>query len=249
MKFYMTSKFEMTRKIGSILLIVGALAGCSAASGPTYSAYSIGLPNNEKAFQVNCPGIFESENTCYSKAREICGNQVVRPIQETSPLAGAGGHRDVRAMMFQCAAPPVAQTAPIVAPAVPVVRPAPTPIAPPAPSTQKLSLSGDASFDLDKATLTTDARHRLDSLIHAAASMTFDTVTVKGYADSTASALYNRKLSTLRAQSVAKYLQVHGLKARLFVVVGYGEADPVASNETPSGRARNRRVEIALDKK
>jgi OOP family OmpA-OmpF porin len=239
----MASDFEVARKVGSML------AGCSSASGPTYSAYSIGLPNNERAFQVNCPGIFESQNTCYSKAREICGNQVVHAIQEISPLASAGGHRDVRTLMFQCVAPPVAQTAPIMAPAAPAPHPAPIRVSPPAPTQQKLSLSSDASFDVDKATLTANARHGFDTLIGAAAGTTFNTVAVKGYTDSTASTSYNQKLSTRRAQSVAKYLKDHGLKARQFVVAGYGEADPVASNENPSGRAKNRRVEILLDNK
>jgi OOP family OmpA-OmpF porin len=234
-------KFDMTRRIATVLLVVVALAGCSAASGPTFSAYSVSLPNKEKAFQVNCGGLFASQNTCYSKAREICGKDPVRPIQEIAPLAPADGQSDVRTLTFQCGAEPVEQTAPIAVPPPAATTPAPTP--PP----QKLSLNADAKFDLDKATLKTDARLGLDALIGAASGTTFNIVTVNGYCDSTASGPYNQRLSTRRAQSVAQYLQEHGLKAHEFVVNGRGSANPVASNETASGRAQNRRVEIALD--
>lgn len=243
MKLTTTSRAEMTRKLGLMLLAAGTLAGCSAASGPTFSAYAIALPNNEKAFQVNCNGLFDSSNTCYSKAREICGNRPVHPFREISPLAAAGSQRDVHTLMFQCVPTPVAQAAPVVAPA----QPAAPSVAPPAPAPQKVSLNGDASFDPDKATLTTDARNRLDALINAAVSVTLNTVAVNGYTDSTGSAPYNQALSTRRALSVAQYLKDHGLRARQLLVTGYGQANPVASNKTPGGRAQNRRVEIVPD--
>ncbi|PQV50653.1 OmpA family protein [Paraburkholderia sp. BL21I4N1] len=237
----------MTRKLGLMLLAAGTLAGCSAASGPTFSAYTIALPNNEKAFQVNCNGLFDSSNTCYSKAREICGNRPVHPFREISPLAAAGSQRDVHTLMFQCVPTPVTQAAPVVAPAAPVAQPAAPTASPTPPAPQKVSLNGDASFDLDKATLTSDARNRLDALINAAVGATLNTVAVNGYTDSTGSAAYNQALSTRRALSVAQYLRDHGLRARQFLVTGYGQANPVASNETPSGRAKNRRVEIVPD--
>ncbi|WP_421375339.1 OmpA family protein [Paraburkholderia sp. DD10] len=230
----------MLRKILAALSIAAVLAGCSAATGPTFSAYSVSLPNNEKAFRVECYGLFEGQGTCYSKAREICGNTPVRPVQEIAPLAGSGGQRDVRVLTFQCGA----ASAPQPAPAPVAVAPAPQ--APP-PVPRKLSLSGDANFEVDKATLTAAARTRLDALIAAAQGMTFNTVAVSGFTDSTASAAHNQALSERRAQTVAQYLQEHGLKARQFVAKGYGKADPVASNATASGRAQNRRVEIALD--
>ncbi|APA87436.1 OmpA family protein [Paraburkholderia sprentiae WSM5005] len=241
-------KFDTTQKFGAALLISVALAGCSAASGPTFSAYSINLPNDQKAFQVSCEGLFSSQDTCYSKAREICGKNPMRPTQEIAPLAAAGSHRDARTLTFQCGTAPVAQTAPLTAP-TPVAAPtAVTQVPAPARTPpQKLSLSADANFELDKATLTTDARLRLDALIKTAAGTTFDTVTVNGYTDATASNAYNQKLSTQRAQSVAQYLQSRGLKSRQFVVNGYGSAHPVAPNTSASGRAKNRRVEIDLN--
>ncbi|GAB6852751.1 OmpA family protein [Paraburkholderia kururiensis] len=219
-------------------LTLGAvLAGCTTSQGPAYNAYSVGLPNGQRAYQVTCHGIFEGQETCYSKAREICGNQEVRPLEQVAPLADAGTTRDVRILTFQCVP---AQPAP-----VPVV-PAPAPPPPPAPP-QKLSLAGDANFDVDQSTLKPEARTRLDGLVNAAGSNTFNTVTVSGYTDSTGPAAHNQGLSERRAQSVVRYLQEHGLKARQWVAHGYGESNPVATNATAAGRAQNRRVEISLE--
>ncbi|MDR0242939.1 MAG: OmpA family protein, partial [Burkholderia sp.] len=50
------------------------------------------------------------------------------------------------------------------------------------------------------------------------------------------------------AESVAAYLKAHGLKTDAMTVSGRGKADPVASNETPEGRASNRRVEIRMSR-
>jgi chemotaxis protein MotB len=56
----------------------------------------------------------------------------------------------------------------------------------------------------------------------------------------------NTDLSTRRAQSVASYLVSHGVNPNLVSAQGYGEANPVVSNTTAEGRARNRRVDITL---
>jgi chemotaxis protein MotB len=56
----------------------------------------------------------------------------------------------------------------------------------------------------------------------------------------------NQELSQKRADSVMQYMISQGVKPDLITAHGYGEADPVASNDTPQGRAQNRRVEITL---
>ena len=71
-------------------------------------------------------------------------------------------------------------------------------------------------------------------------------VEVAGHTDSVGTDAYNQKLSEQRASTVAGYLQSRGLNRERFIVVGAGEARPVASNDTESGRAQNRRVEITL---
>ena len=73
-------------------------------------------------------------------------------------------------------------------------------------------------------------------------------VKVVGYTDSIGAASYNQKLSERRAQIVYDYLTSHGISSsRLEGPLGHGENDPVASNDTKDGRARNRRVELKVD--
>lgn len=60
----------------------------------------------------------------------------------------------------------------------------------------------------------------------------------------------NWELSVARAVSVARYLvEVHNLEPRRFMATGYGEYHPIDTNETPEGRARNRRVSIVISLK
>ena len=56
----------------------------------------------------------------------------------------------------------------------------------------------------------------------------------------------NQQLSLMRAQTVANYLVSQGVNPALVQARGLGEADPIAPNDTPQGRAQNRRVELTL---
>nr|WP_272210127.1 OmpA family protein [Marinicella sp. W31]MDC2875991.1 OmpA family protein [Marinicella sp. W31] len=69
---------------------------------------------------------------------------------------------------------------------------------------------------------------------------------VNGYTDSTGSDAYNLKLSQQRANAVAGALIQRGVSPQRIMPVGYGKANPVASNDTADGRAQNRRVEIRI---
>ncbi|XHB98998.1 OmpA family protein [Nitratireductor sp. ac15] len=71
-------------------------------------------------------------------------------------------------------------------------------------------------------------------------------VDVFGHTDSTGDANYNLELSQRRAGAVANYLIGQGASSQRFAIIGQGEAQPIASNATPEGRAQNRRVEIRL---
>jgi outer membrane protein OmpA-like peptidoglycan-associated protein len=72
------------------------------------------------------------------------------------------------------------------------------------------------------------------------------TVDVIGHTDSVGSANYNQQLSERRARSVAGYLASQQIMAERLLVAGQGEFQPIASNSTPEGRSRNRRVEIQI---
>jgi OmpA-OmpF porin, OOP family len=72
-------------------------------------------------------------------------------------------------------------------------------------------------------------------------------VTVAGYTDSVGTDAYNQSLSERRAKIVYDYLTSHGIDAsRLEGPIGHGEADPIDSNDTNDGRARNRRTELQV---
>ena len=71
-------------------------------------------------------------------------------------------------------------------------------------------------------------------------------VNVYGHTDSDGSAEFNQQLSEQRGVNVARYLVSQGTDTRRFHVVGYGEEQPIASNATPDGKSRNRRVEIQI---
>jgi chemotaxis protein MotB len=80
-------------------------------------------------------------------------------------------------------------------------------------------------------------------------TFTGQTIVIKGYTDNVPIGLELRQrfptnvdLSKARAQSVANELVAGGVPTSMITVTGFGDADPVASNETPQGRAKNRRV-------
>ena len=88
----------------------------------------------------------------------------------------------------------------------------------------------------------------LKELAHNSANLTGYLIQVKGYADSSGNAAMNQKLSMDRAQEVIAFLIQNGnVPVRRIVAPGaMGTADPAAPNETPQGRAQNRRVEVKL---
>jgi outer membrane protein OmpA-like peptidoglycan-associated protein len=69
---------------------------------------------------------------------------------------------------------------------------------------------------------------------------------IAGYTDNSGNAAANATLSQRRAHAAREALIKGGANPDLFVAKGYGSADPIASNDTPEGRLRNRRVEYRL---
>lgn len=70
--------------------------------------------------------------------------------------------------------------------------------------------------------------------------------TINGYADDSGTDAINIPLSTRRAQAVADFLVARGVAGDHLAVMGLGSIDPVASNDTTDGRAKNRRAEIVV---
>ena len=164
------------------------------------------------------------------------------------------------------ASPPAAAPSTRPAPAAPPSPPAAAPadIAPPQttqppradaapaeraeqqPKAEKVTLDTDTYFDFDKSTLKPEGRRKLDELASRIASMQLEVVVATGHTDWTGTDAYNQKLSERRARAVKNYLMEKGLPADRIFTDGKGEKQPVASNKTREGRAKNRRVEVEL---
>ncbi|MCJ0741628.1 OmpA family protein [Pedobacter montanisoli] len=97
-------------------------------------------------------------------------------------------------------------------------------------------------FDFNSSVLKTESYPTLDKL-SSILRENGSKVTVNGYASSEGTAAYNLKLSKDRANSVKTYLVNSGVKGSQVATKGYGEANPIASNDTEEGRIQNRRVQ------
>lgn len=106
----------------------------------------------------------------------------------------------------------------------------------------------DILFDFNKATLKPEARERLSKVCGILMVAGNYPLSIEGHTDSVGSDEYNQKLSEERAASVRQYLGSCGLRSDLLTSRGFGEGQPVASNETADGRQQNRRVEIVIER-
>ena len=143
---------------------------------------------------------------------------------------------------------PAPPPAPVVTPPPPPPPPAPAPKpAPkPAPVAEKVTLAADVLFDFDKSALKAEGKAKLDDLAQKVKAINLEVVIAIGHADSIGSVAYNQKLSVRRAESVKAYLVSKGVEPNRIYTEGKGEKQPVASNKTKEGRAKNRRVEIEV---
>ncbi len=110
-----------------------------------------------------------------------------------------------------------------------------------------LNMPSNITFDTNSYALKNQFQNTLDSVVLVLNEYKSTMITVTGHTDSTGSKEYNQKLSEQRAISVANYLSSKGVAQQRLAASGYGEAFPVAPNNTESGRAQNRRVEVQLE--
>ncbi len=101
-------------------------------------------------------------------------------------------------------------------------------------------------FDYDKADVKPAEALKLDQLASVFAKYPENIITLVGHTDSDGSHAYNQQLSERRAAAIELYLRRKNLNIASLTSVGYGETQPVASNETSAGKAQNRRVEIKI---
>lgn len=114
------------------------------------------------------------------------------------------------------------------------------------PIKNQVLVLNNVHFEFDRADLLPDSRNLLTKVAKSLLDQPELRIEVAGHTDSMGSDDYNMRLSKARAASVRQYLVNQGVPAANIYSRGYGERQPVASNESDAGRAQNRRVEIHL---
>lgn len=109
-----------------------------------------------------------------------------------------------------------------------------------------VTMPQDILFATDSATLRSDLRSDLVVIAQNIQRYPASTIIVTGHTDSTGTSAHNQRLSERRADSVSSVLITAGVPSRQIVARGAGESQPIASNDTATGRSQNRRVEITI---
>jgi outer membrane protein OmpA-like peptidoglycan-associated protein len=109
-----------------------------------------------------------------------------------------------------------------------------------------LNMPGNITFATNSSNISADFYAVLDSVALVINEYEKTYIDINGYTDSTGAESYNQTLSEARASSVARYLESQKVVSARIVTRGMGESQPIATNDTPEGRALNRRVEIIL---
>ncbi len=110
----------------------------------------------------------------------------------------------------------------------------------------KITFDSGLLFDIDKSDLRATAKTNLANLSKTLNKYPDTDILIEGDTDNTGSEDYNTRLSERRAQSVANYIMGYGIPNSRISMVGLGESNPIASNDTEYGRQQNRRVEVAI---
>jgi outer membrane protein OmpA-like peptidoglycan-associated protein len=106
---------------------------------------------------------------------------------------------------------------------------------------------GDVLFASGRAELKIGATNNLDKLVAFLNNYPNRSVVIEGHTDNQGSDDYNMGLSERRADSVKSYLMEQGISSQRLVASGKGETQPLADNESESGRQQNRRVEVIIE--
>jgi OmpA-OmpF porin, OOP family len=125
---------------------------------------------------------------------------------------------------------------------------APTPLAAAAcqPLFADILTQGKILFETGNASIQNDSDAVLDNLTAIAMRCPDAHIEISGHTDSVGSDDTNMQLSRRRAEAVSEYLIKAGVAAGRLTAVGYGKANPIASNDTEEGRSQNRRIEFAV---
>ena len=118
--------------------------------------------------------------------------------------------------------------------------------APAGVSQSKITLQADTLYDFDKATLKPEGKATLDKIAADLSKIKLEVIIAVGNTDSIGTDAYNMALGQRRAQSVKAYLVSKGVDGSRIYTESKGKSNPVASNATAEGRAKNRRTDIEV---
>ncbi len=110
----------------------------------------------------------------------------------------------------------------------------------------KITFDSGILFDTDSYVLKDPSKRDLEDLARVLNDYKDTNIMFGGHTDSRGTEKYNQELSEQRARSVAEFMAFIEVDPERMTIVGYGENNPVATNDTPEGRQKNRRVEIAI---
>jgi outer membrane protein OmpA-like peptidoglycan-associated protein len=110
----------------------------------------------------------------------------------------------------------------------------------------KITFDSGILFKTNSAELQPQAKTNIEKLARILTKYPDTDILIEGHTDSDGAEAYNQKLSERRAEAVAAYARSIGVARSRMKTVGYGETQPVASNDTAEGKQANRRVEIAV---
>jgi outer membrane protein OmpA-like peptidoglycan-associated protein len=110
----------------------------------------------------------------------------------------------------------------------------------------KITFDSGILFNVNSYELKSEAKRNIEELAQTLKKYEDTNILIEGHTDDTGTEEYNKTLSENRAESVTNYAKSLGVAGARFSTIGYGEAQPIADNTTTSGKAQNRRVEIAI---
>ena len=111
----------------------------------------------------------------------------------------------------------------------------------------RVTMTNQTAFDFNSTEIKSGFYSTMDKLADVVVRYNKTALTVVGHTDNVGSDSYNQKLSEQRALSVARYLEGKRVHSMRLATSGKGESQPVASNNSESGRQANRRVEIYVE--
>jgi outer membrane protein OmpA-like peptidoglycan-associated protein len=110
----------------------------------------------------------------------------------------------------------------------------------------KITFDSGILFDTESYSLKDASKEDIAKLAEVLNKYEDTNIMFAGHTDSRGTEQYNQELSEKRAKSVAEYAAFTGVDADRMTIIGYGESDPIETNDTAAGRQQNRRVEIAI---